>query len=228
MLRSIDTATISRPVTSQRILRWVSMLAWFVALSPGLSSVSSATETAPVAKPANAYEAVQSSTKYLLARLKEVQPLYESDPETFFAEVEKALDPHLDFEGFAKGVMAKYYRDATPEQVDRFQEKFRHSLIRTYAKALMEFDNQQVIVLDPGPQPADEDKVMVGLEVHGLSGAIYEIQYQMVKVGDGWLLRNVTISGINIGLQFRTQFAALIQRYKKNIDLVIENWSVDV
>jgi len=42
-----------------------------------------------------------------------------------------------------------------------------------------------------------------------------------------WLLRNVIINGINIGLQFRSQFNAYMQKYRGDIDLVIENWSLD-
>ncbi len=174
-----------------------------------------------------AHEAVQASTDVLLEKLIEVQPLYESDPEKFFSEVEGALDPYIDFESFAKGVMAKHYRTATPEQRQQFEAAFREALIRTYAKALVEFDNQEVVVL-AADGPDDGDKAVVKLEVHGSSGAVYPIAYQMIRKEDQWLLRNVAINGINIGLQFRGQFASFMQRYKRDIDKVIENWSVDV
>ena len=93
-----------------------------------------------------AYESVVESTDVLLTRLKDVQPIYADDPERFFGEVQNALDPYIDFEGFARGVMAKHYRSASEEQRIAFQEKFRQSLVRTYATALLEFDNQEVIV----------------------------------------------------------------------------------
>lgn len=176
----------------------------------------------------SAYESVVKSTDLLLARLVEVQPIYETDPEGFFAEVEEALNPYIDFDGFAKRVMAKHYRRASPEQQASFRASFKQALIRTYATALLEFDNQKVEVLQPDGLAEASDRATVVLEVHSKSGAIYPVQYQLGLEGDRWLLRNVIINGINIGLQFRSQFSAYMQKHQGDIDKVIENWTVDV
>jgi len=176
----------------------------------------------------SAFESVQQSTDVLLAKLKEVQPIYESDPEKFFAEVDSALDPYIDFQGFAKRVMAKHYRKASEEQRATFQQKFRQALIRTYATALLEFDNQKVLVLEPTKPQKKPDRAAIVIEVHAKSGTIYPIHYQLGLQGDSWMLRNVVVNGINIGLQFRSQFNAYMQRYKGDIGLVIANWAVEV
>lgn len=179
--------------------------------------------------PETAYESVQESTDLLLARLVEVQPIYESDPDNFFAEVQNALEPYVDFVGFAKGVMAKHYRAASPEQQMAFVERFKESLIGTYVSALVEFDNERVIVLEPKVAQKKENRAVTMLEVYAKSGAIYPVQYQLERSDDGrWMLRNVIINGINIGLQFRSQFNAYMQKYNRDVDKVIENWSVDV
>jgi len=179
--------------------------------------------------PETAYESVQESTDLLLARLVEVQPIYESDPDNFFAEVQNALEPYVDFVGFAKGVMAKHYRAASPEQQMAFVERFKESLIGTYVSALVEFDNERVIVLEPKVAQKKENRAVIMLEVYAKSGTIYPVQYQLERNDEGrWMLRNVIINGINIGLQFRSQFNAYMQKYQRNVDKVIENWSVDV
>ena len=179
--------------------------------------------------PETAYESVQESTDLLLARLVEVQPIYESDPDNFFAEVQNALEPYVDFVGFAKGVMAKHYRAASPEQQMAFVERFKESLIGTYVSALVEFDNERVIVLEPKVAQKKENRAVIMQEVYAKSGAIYPVQYQLERSDDGrWMLRNVIINGINIGLQFRSQFNAYMQKYNRDVDKVIENWSVDV
>lgn len=181
-----------------------------------------------VGEPKSAFESVQESTDILLARLVEVQPIYESDPDQFFSEVEAALSPYIDFEGFSKRVMAKYYRRATVEQQQRFLESFKRGLIRTYSTALLEFDNEKVVVLPPDGTQEKENRAAITLEIHASSGAVYPVQYQLGLENDRWLLRNVIINGINIGLQFRSQFNASMQRYRNDIDKVISNWSVDV
>ena len=176
-----------------------------------------------------AYESVQESTDLLIARLVEVQPIYESEPAKFFTAVQGALEPYIDFDGFAKRVMAKHYRGASPEQQAAFVKRFKESLVQTYATALVEFDNEKVVVIPPTtPQKAD-NRATIMIEVHAKSGTIYLVQYQLeLNEERRWMLRNLIINGINIGLQFRSQFNAYMQKYKKNVDKVIENWSVDV
>lgn len=175
----------------------------------------------------SAYEAVTSATDDLLQKLKDVQPLYESNPEEFYREVDSSLAPFIDFQGFSRGVMAKYYRRATPEQREKFSLQFRDSLIRTYSKALMEFDNQKVVVSKDTSAGGNPTKPSVHLAIHGSNGAVYPVEYSMVMVDGVWKLRNVVIEGINIGLQFRSQFSANMQRHRNNVDAVIENWRVD-
>jgi len=170
---------------------------------------------------------VQTATDTLLAKLIEVKPLYGSDPPTFFAEIDQSLGPFVDFEGFSRSVMAKYYRRATDEEKAQFIQKFRKGLIETYAKALVEFENETIIVLDPSIDPDRPDRASIGLEIHGANGRIYPVEYSLILVDDKWLLRNVVIEGINIGLQFRSQFAAYMRTYKNNIGDVIANWNVD-
>jgi phospholipid transport system substrate-binding protein len=176
----------------------------------------------------SAYETVKSITDDLLARLIVVQPLYESDREKFFQEVDISLAPFIDFGGFSRGVMAKYYRRASSDQKTRFVSTFRTALIRTYSKALAEFDNEQIVVLQNDKPQKDPKKARVSLEVHAKDGTIYLIEYSLVLIDGKWKLRNIVIEGINIGLQFRSQFAASMQTHKNDMDNVIDSWNVDV
>ena len=181
----------------------------------------------------SAYDAVQESTDTLLKKLTEVEPLFEQDQERFYAEVDAALTPYIDFEGFAKGVMGKHYRSASAAQRTTFQQTFKELLTRTYAKALVGFDNERVQVLPPDgdddtASASDGDKAVVKLEVHGSSGDIYPVQYRLVRRDGRWMLRNLIVNGINIGFQFRSQFNVSMERHKKDMDSVIANWSVDV
>ncbi len=83
-------------------------------------------------------------------------------------------------------------------------------------------------MVPPSTPEQTDDRATIDLEIHTKSGTIYPVQYQLELIDGRWMLRNVIINGINIGLQFRSQFNAYMQKYKKNIDKVIENWSVDV
>ncbi len=157
--------------------------------------------------------------------MDEIEPLYEKDKEAFFKEVEGSLAPFVDFEGFSRGVMAKYYRRASDEQKERFARKFRDSLVRTYADALIGFENERMEIVESrenGP-----DRATVKVNIHGTDGQVYPVDYTMIYTGSRWKLRNLVVNGINIGLQFRSQFSTYMQKYGNDMEKVIENWDVD-
>lgn len=195
-------------------------------LCAAVINVSPVLATPP--EPGSAYETVKSVTDELIARLIVVQPLFESDREKYFQEIDASLAPFIDFAGFSRGVMAKYYRRASSDQKTRFASTFRIALIRTYSKALAEFDNEQIIVLQDDKPQKDPMKARVRLEVHAKDGATYLMEYSLVWIDEKWKLRNIVIEGINIGLQFRSQFAASMQEHKNDMDSVIKNWNADV
>lgn len=171
------------------------------------------------------YQTVKTATNKLLKQLVEVKPLYKSDPEKFYAEIKASLGPFIDFDGFAKGVMARYYRRASPKQRAEFADKFQNELIHTYSNALVKFNNQKVEVL-PMDEPPQDGRATVELKVYGSDGTIYPVKYSLSMVDGSWKLRNVVINGINIGLQFRGQFQNYMEQYHGNIDKVIANWDV--
>lgn len=172
-------------------------------------------------------ESVESATKELLNKLDEVRPLYDSDKDKFFSEIEGALGPFIDFEGFARGVMAKYYRLASDEQKAEFAQTFQNQLIRTYSSALVEFENEKIEVL-PLESPPENGRATARLEIHAEDGTVYPVTYTLALVDGKWKLRNIIVEGINIGLQFRSQFSNYMQQYRNNIDAVIENWDVEI
>ena len=138
--------------------------------------------------------------------------------------MEVIMDTVIDFESLAKGVMAKFYRRASPLQIDEFQAVFKRSLLNTYSGAVMslEIDNFEI---QPNPslsKKPGQQKVWVKVLTNG---AAYDINYAMKKRQQGWRVTNVTIDGINLGLAFRKQFSSAMAQRKGNMDDVIAFWN---
>lgn len=177
----------------------------------------------------SAHETIQLATDHLLRKLSEVKHLYAKEPQRFYYEVESALAPYIDFDRFSRGVMAKYYRKATPAQKEKFKVVFKDGLIRTYAKALIEFDNEKIIVLPPAKKkPPQRKTTTVKMEVYSKNGNVYPVDYTAVLTSDGWKVKNVRIEGINLGLQFRDKFKFAMGSKKGDIDQVIDSWNSPV
>ena len=97
-----------------------------------------------------AHQVIQKTTDELLADLKANKEQYRSDPAAFYDSLNEILGPVVDADGISRSIMTvKYSRNATPEQMKRFQENFKRSLMQFYGNALLEYNNQQIRVLPP-------------------------------------------------------------------------------
>ena len=173
------------------------------------------------------HEVVQSTTNELLGDLKANKEQYKSNPNAFYDSLNRILGPVVDADGISRSIMTvKYSRKATPEQMQRFQENFKRSLMQFYGNALLEYNNQGITV---DPAKADDGKrASVGMKVTGNNGAVYPVQYTLENIGGEWKVRNVIVNGINIGKLFRDQFADAMQRNGNNLDKTIDGWAGEV
>ena len=173
------------------------------------------------------HDVVQSTTTELLSELKANKEQYKSNPQAFYDTLDRILAPVVDADGISRSIMTvKYSRKATPEQMQRFQENFKRSLFQFYGNALLEYNNQGIVV---DPAKADDGKrASVGMKVTGNNGAVYPVQYTLENLGGEWKVRNVIVNGINIGKLFRDQFADAMQRNGNDLDKTIDGWAGEV
>ncbi len=172
-------------------------------------------------------DVVQGTTTELLGDLKANKEQYKSNPSAFYDALNRILGPVVDADGISRSIMTvKYSRKATPEQMQRFQENFKRSLMQFYGNALLEYNNQGITV-DPA-KPDDGKRASVGMKVTGNNGAVYPVQYTLENLGGEWKVRNVIVNGINIGKLFRDQFADAMQRNGNDLDKTINGWAGEV
>ena len=173
------------------------------------------------------HDVVQGTTTELLGDLKANKEQYKSNPNAFYDALNRILGPVVDADGISRSIMTvKYSRKATPEQMQRFQENFKRSLMQFYGNALLEYNNQGITV---DPAKADDGKrASVGMKVTGNNGAVYPVQYTLENIGGEWKVRNVIVNGINIGKLFRDQFADAMQRNGNDLDKTIAGWAGEV
>lgn len=175
----------------------------------------------------SAHDLVQDTTSKMLADLKANKEQYKQDPSKFYNALNTIVGPVVDAEGISKSIMTvKYSRKATPAQMKTFQENFKKGLFQFYGNALLEYNNQGIIV-DPAKDETG-DRAEVGMKVSGSNGAVYPVSYTLTKINGEWKLRNVIINGINIGKLFRDQFADAMQRNGNDLDKTINGWAGEV
>lgn len=172
------------------------------------------------------HQVVEDTSVRVMETLSANRDLYQQDSEAFYNGLNEIMEPVVDFQGIARSVMTvRYSRSATPEQMERFIETFKRSMVEFYGNALLEFDSGKIEVLPParGSQQTEE-RASVNMEVRANNGNVYPVTYTMANVAGQWKVRNVIVEGINIGLLFRDQFAQAMQTHRNDLDAVIDNW----
>ncbi len=174
---------------------------------------------------------VERITSELLATFEKNVDEYKKNDAAFIAEVDRQLSPVVAFDSIARGVMGKYSRRAKPGQVEQFSTTFKDSLISFYGKALLKLDDTRLTIekVDSVPESVLKDYqsgkarlIPVGMTVRTSSGTV-AISYSMVHLDGRWKLRNIIVDGINIGIQFRNQFAEAMNKHG-DIQYVVDHW----
>ena len=153
--------------------------------------------------------------------------LYSSNPEQFKAKINFIFEPMVDFRRVGASVMGKkYYRASTKDQRLRFISAFKTSLLDTYSSTLAQWGDQTIDThFSQKTVFAKTEDVNQSLVA---SNSIYPITYKVRDDGKGnWLIINIIVNGVNLGLTFRNQFQALALEHNENIDDIIDNWISD-
>jgi len=221
---------ISKPVKEQTILTSVANLLASVILALVLvSNAFAETNVEAIDKSEAVKQVVEQSVQNLLLKYNKELPYFETDPDRFLREMDIALTEIVDFRRIAARVMGKYARKASKEQKNRFVNIFKKSLYSTYTTTLVETGVEKINVTKAKINTRSDKKASVDLSVISDNGTVFPVVYSMYKTKDGkWLLENVIVFGVNVGLAFRDRFEQQYRKQKGNIDAVIDGWKLDL
>jgi phospholipid transport system substrate-binding protein len=170
---------------------------------------------------------MEQATRDMLAIVEDETLRQPENLDQMMNEVERVISPVVDFPYIAKRVMGKYYRRASEEEMARFTEVFKTTLLRTFAKAVVGFEFEGYEIVPPDADSPEADKQVVTVNVSSGNGQTYVLVYYMLKQDDRWTLVNVMVDGVNLRLTFKNQFADLYQRHD-SISAVIDSWESQV
>jgi len=196
-----------RPLTACRgILAWVLLL----------TGAAAASGAVPGPGP---QELIETAAMRLLNALDADRLAARSDASRVRKLVDEILLPHFDTDYTARLVLGKHWRDATPEQRQRFIDAFYQSLLRNYGSALAEFTADRMTVL-PFRGDLATGQATVRTEVKRSDGTRVPVSYTMRATPSGWKAWDVTIEGISYVRNLRNDVGAEVNQ--RGLDAVIE------
>ncbi|EPF70247.1 MlaC/ttg2D family ABC transporter substrate-binding protein [Acinetobacter rudis] len=161
----------------------------------------------------------------LIVRLKADQSKLKN-PAVVKALVRQNLDPYIDSQAFTRTVMGTYATNqySTAAQRAQFEKNFRETLIENYGSAFAKYSNQSYSMR---PYKDTGSKFPVVTIDFNNNGEKIPVSFQLADSNNQWKIRNVNVSGIDLGLQFRNQFAANVKSNGGNIDKAIASFKPD-
>ncbi len=162
----------------------------------------------------------------LIGRLKADHAKLQNNPTAVKAIVRQNLDPYVDSQAFTRIVMGTYATNqySTAAQRAQFEKNFRETLIENYGTAFAKFSNQ-TYSMRPYKATGSANPVVTIDFLN--NGEKIPVSFQLTDKGSQWKIRNINVSGIDLGLQFRNQFAATVKRNGGDLDKAIANFEPD-
>jgi phospholipid transport system substrate-binding protein len=200
---------------------WILIFACAVATGGAAAApdTGSATPAPSAANNQDPSAVVQEAASGLLKDLESNRDAYRKDPKMLRQLTDKHLLPYFDTEFSARLVLGRHWRDATPDQRQRFVQAFINSLIDNYGAAVVEFTADRLKVFPSHVEPGAKSAT-VRTEIKRDDGTVVPVNYALHQTDQGWKAWDVVIEGISYVKSFRDDFGAEIDQ--KGIDEVID------
>tara|TARA_A100000164_G_scaffold236690_1_gene210194 strand:+ start:258 stop:872 length:615 start_codon:yes stop_codon:yes gene_type:complete len=175
----------------------------------------------------NPHKFIDIQAQAMVSVIQNNQELFLEDPELFKDKINVIFEPMVDFRRVGFSVMGKkYYSMATKNQRLKFIDSFKSSLLDTYSSTLAQWGDQKIVTVFPA---IFENKKIEDVRQNLITASnTYPVTYKLRRDKNGkWLIINIIVNGVNLGLTFRNQFQALAKEHNEDIDEVIKYWTSD-
>ncbi|HUJ88456.1 MAG TPA: ABC transporter substrate-binding protein [Burkholderiales bacterium] len=163
---------------------------------------------------------VKQVTLEVVSIIKSDSEIRSGDRKKIIGLIEAKVLPHFDFATMTATAVGLGWRKATPEQKSRLTEEFKTLLVRTYASALAAYSDQKFDFRPLHARPSDTD-VTVQVRIIQPGTEPVSIDYGMEKTAAGWKAYDVSVGGVSLVANYRTEFGNIVRA--DGIDGLIRN-----
>lgn len=166
-----------------------------------------------------AQQVVEQAVDRISAQLNGRREELAANKQELYALINRELLPKFDVDYAGRLVLGKAWRDAAPAQRQRFVDVFYNFLLRSYATAILKFEQDDIRIL-PQRAPPQDGRTLVRTEMKMPDGTLVPVNYSMRSTPEGWKAYDVRIEGISYVQNYRNQFNAEVAA--KGLDALIE------
>lgn len=127
--------------------------------------------------------------------------------------VRKIANEIFDFGEIAKRSMARHWQPLSEAQRNEFVGLFADLLERSYISKIETYGGEKIQYTG---ERVDGDYATVSTRIITKNGTEVPVDYRMIKRADRWLVYDVSIEGVSLVSNYRTQFNKIIQTSSYN------------
>lgn len=127
--------------------------------------------------------------------------------------VRKIANEIFDFGEIAKRSMARHWQPLTEAQRSEFVGLFADLLERSYISKIETYGGEKI---QYSGERVDGEYATVSTKIITKNGTEVPVDYRMIRRADRWLVYDVSIEGVSLVSNYRTQFNKIIQTSSYN------------
>ena len=176
-------------------------------------------QQAVIAAESNPQELIRQTADRVLRQIQSNSEQYQQDPAKLYALVDEVVLPHFDFDTMVDLALGSYKSKVNAQQKPQIINEFRVLLVRTYGKALLDYNDQKIIYL-PTEGSVEQGNVMVKTEIEQEGGFPIPLNYSLKASKQGWKVYDISVDDISLVTNYRSSFARQIK--KNGVDGLIK------
>lgn len=165
---------------------------------------------------------IKTATTEFQDLIKQNHEKYRADLPGFYKVVEDKVVPYFDTKGIAQLVLGRNWKTATADQRTRFEAAFKDSLIRTYARAMLDYHDSVSAEWAPLKAEAGATDVNVNAKIIRQNAPPIPLSFSVHAVGDAWKIYDISVENISLITNFRSQLNTEIKA--NGLDAVIKKF----
>lgn len=177
-----------------------------------MSIVTTTSAAAPVADPVAMLRYIANN---MINGLRQNQATLKTKPGVVYNLAYQYVVPYANLNEMSKRVLPpRIWNSATEDQREQFQKLFTKTVIRTYASALTNYQDQtiQFYPLRRG----EGNNVEVRSRIMSSSREPINVTYRLVRTTQGWRLYDMSVEGVSMLGSFRAQFSDILAQGDMN------------
>jgi phospholipid transport system substrate-binding protein len=152
-------------------------------------------------------EKIRQTTDKILSLLADASLKKPSKIEERGRLIRKAVDERFNWEEMARRSLARHWAPRTDEEKKEFIRLFGELLERTYMSKVEGYSGEKVLYEG---EKVEEDYATVKVKIVTKKNVDIPVEYRLKNEGNDWLVYDISIEGVSLVNNYRTQFSSII------------------